>query len=472
MQKVAFFDLDGTIRSTGSQLYPRPEDVAIYPGVADRLQSLRSLGYSLVGVTNQGGVSKGVISGRKVEAAIERTQQLLGDAALDLVLYCPHDKSSDGLVCDCKKPAPGMILDALTSLSTTLVGSFVVGDDVSSDGGMASVLGLPYIPVNQWMSTTPEGQRVFAERFREGESNDAVRPERVAGALVGLAVGDALGAPLEFKPRLSVRRTYPDGLREMIASHNWRKGQYTDDTEMALLIADSLLENVGLRPADIAKRFHKWAKSAKDVGIQTRAVVNANGYLHSPEGVARSHYQAHPNNSAGNGAVMRCAPVALFWLRNLPMLLGDSRRSARLTHGDPKAQSSCVILNSCIREAILHGIRDARSIAMHYLTPFEQKDWGRLMTIESMNEDQIKSSGYTVHTIEAAFWSFLTTDSFEEAVVRAANLGDDADTVAAVTGALAGSFYGYDSIPRRWLNDLEGEKLLSNTALKLAGSGE
>lgn len=469
MQRIAFFDLDGTIRSTGSQLYPRAEDVAIYPGVAERLRSLRSLGYRLVGVTNQGGVSKGVIGKDSVEKAIARTQQLLGDAALDLVFYCPHDKASTGLVCDCKKPAPGMILDALTSLGVGLDGSFVVGDDPSSDGGMSATLDLPFVPAHKWISVSPVGQRDFVERFQEVDGEVAISANRVAGTLVGLAVGDSLGAPLEFHDRATVRQNYPNLLRDMIASPLWRKGQFTDDTEMAVLIADSLLEKSRLDPVDIAKRFKEWEVSAKDVGNQTRAVVKTKGYLESPEAIARAYYQAHPNNGAGNGAVMRCAPVALFWLRNLPMLLADSRRSARLTHGDPKAQSSCVLLNVCIREAILHGMRDARSVATKYLTPFESTEWNRLPTIESLAEKQIQSSGYTIHTVEAAFWSFLTTDSFEDAVVRAANLGDDADTVAAVTGALAGAYYGFDSIPARWRSDLEQEARLHTMALRLAG---
>lgn len=332
-----------------------------------------------------------------------------------------------------------------------------------------SLLSLPFVPVHEWMAIGPDRQDKFFSGLSIVESNSQASVDRVQGALVGLSSGDALGAPLEFKSRSAVHTRYPSGLREMIASSAWRKGQFTDDTEMALLIAESLLQNRSLRPTNIAMRFHAWAQTANDVGIQTRAVVNAPGYVQAPETVARDYYSRNSRNSAGNGAVMRCAPVALFWIQNLPMLLADSRRSARLTHGDPKAQSSCVLLNVCIREAILNQVRDARSVAMKYLSSYEQKEWTRLLTIESLPEDQISSSGYTIHTVEAAFWSFLTTSSFEDAVVRAANLGDDADTVAAVTGALAGAYYGLDSIPAQWRADLEGEEMLRSTALRLAG---
>ncbi len=468
MTRLAFFDLDGALRSTGGELYPRANDVDIYPGMSKRLIAVRSLGYKLIGVTNQGGVSKGVISGGEIRAAIARTQELLGDAALDLILYCPHCRDRDGRDCDCKKPAPGMVLDALTAFDATLDSAFVVGDNRSADGGLAKTLAIPFIPVTEWMLVEPKRISEFVSKLHQPE---AVTPNenRITGTLIGLAVGDALGAPLEFRSRADVFRSYPTGLRDMIASRCWRKGQYTDDTEMALVIADSLLEQGRYIPCDIARRFVSWARTANDVGIQTRAVLARDGYAEAPEVHSRSYYEQHAGSSAGNGAVMRCAPIALFHLSNLPMLLADSRRSARLTHADPKAQSSCVLLNVCIRQAILQRKRDARILAVQYLTPSEQKHWVRLLNIESMREDQIKSSGYTVDTLEAAMWSFLTTNTFEEAVVRAANLGDDADTVAAVTGVLAGAYYGCEEIPSRWRASLENESLLRETVHRLAG---
>ncbi len=294
------------------------------------------------------------------------------------------------------------------------------------------------------------------------------RSDRVAGCLIGLAVGDALGAPLEFLTRQEVRKRFPQGLREMIASSQWDKGEYTDDTQMALLIAESLLENKDFVASDIAKRFQKWARTAKGVGIQTRAVVNMARYAGDPEGCASRYYTNYPDSSAGNGALMRCAPVALFCLHSLEKLVEMSRAGARLTHYDPKAQSSCVILNVWIRAAIREDVRDGRQQALALLKDHELPAWHRLGQIEAYGEDDISSSGYTVHTLEAAVWSFLTTDCFEEAVVRAANLGDDADTVAAVCGALAGAFYGYASIPSRWRNQLRHESRIREIALRLS----
>lgn len=316
-------------------------------------------------------------------------------------------------------------------------------------------------------------ERLYAGQFLEmrdfhtnlKSANDC--SDRVAGCLVGLAIGDALGAPHEFLSRHEVHKRHPHGLREMIASSRWEKGEYTDDTQMALLIAESLLENKGFAASDIAKRFQDWARSAKDVGVQTRAVVNMARYLSDPEGCAHQYYKYYPDSSAGNGALMRCAPVALFCLNSLGKLVEMSRASARLTHSDPQAQSSCVVLNAWIRTAICDRVRDGRQQALAMLKDDELPAWHRLAQIQAYGEDDISSSGYTVHTLEAAAWSFLTTDCYEEAVVRAANLGDDADTVAAVCGAIAGAFYGYAAIPAKWRDQLQDEGRIREIALAL-----
>ena len=465
---IAFLDLDGTLRNTGESVYPRAHELSIYAGIPERLSALRQCGYLLAGVTNQGGISMGVIKRDEVEAANARTQELLGETRLDLILYCPHHYDEDQRYCDCKKPMPGMGLDTLSALpDSTLDGAFMVGD-MPQDRGFADALGISFLPATEFRRIPPE-QIVQWARRSVGSNQTTVNPSRVAGVLVGMAVGDAMGAPLEFMPRTAARRMYPAGLREMIPCGRWAAGEYTDDTQMALLVARSFIECKRLDPPNLAHLFKDWAGTAKDVGLQTSSVLKMRGYVEAPERVAAEYYTRHSENSAGNGAVMRCAPVALFHLESRPMLLADSRRSARLTHADPKAQSSCVLVNVLIAEALLHGTKDARGIAMASLAPLERSSWERLDHIEALSEEDISSSGYTVSTVEAAVWSFLTTDSFEEAVVRAANLGDDADTVAAVTGALAGAYYGNTDIPRRWREVLWNEPEICALALKLAG---
>jgi ADP-ribosyl-[dinitrogen reductase] hydrolase len=306
----------------------------------------------------------------------------------------------------------------------------------------------------------------------ESRESYAARKDRVAGCLVGVAVGDALGAPLEFHSRREIRNRFPHGLREMIASPQRQKGEYTDDTQMALLIAESLLDQKSFAPLDLAMRFELWARTAPDVGLQTRAVVAMARYLQHPEDCAARYHADRPHDSAGNGALMRCAPVALFCLHSLEQLVELSRATSRVTHCDPKAQSSCVLLNAWIRAMIMDNVRDARSQGFALIKDSERFPWQRLMEIELYKEEDIASTGYTVHTLEAAAWSFLTTDSFEEAVVRAACLGDDADTTAAVCGALAGAYYGCDAIPLTWRNDLQNERRIRELALALASHDE
>ncbi len=253
----------------------------------------------------------------------------------------------------------------------------------------------------------------------------------------------------------------------MIGSSLWKRGEYTDDTQMALLIAESLLEKNGFVASHLAQRFEVWMRTAKDVGNQTRNVIRMSGYVDYPENCSLLYRANHPDASAGNGALMRCAPVALFYLNAPDQLVEISRSSARMTHHDPKAESSCVILNLWIRSAICDGERDGRAEALALLNKVESPIWQRLARIENYEEDHIVSSGYTVHTLEAAAWSFLTTESYEEAVIRAANLGDDADTVAAVSGALAGAYYGYAAIPERWRSQLQDEVKIRDIALAL-----
>ena len=468
---IAFFDLDGTLRDTFNYKYPRATQVTLFDGIRERLSALRGLGYYLVGITNQGGVAQQVITKEEVEQANSRTQELLKESRLDLLLYCPHHKEADGFICDCKKPAVGMVLDALSILdSSTLDGSFVVGDDPKADQGLALALDLPFVPAERFRNWS--AAEILNTTNREQSHTHKISDDRVTGCLVGLAVADALGAQVEFWPRAKVRETFPHGLRQMRDTHLWKAGEFTDDTEMALLLAESLLTFGGLNAPDVARRFSAWARTAKDVGIQVRRVTSMAGYCDHPEECARQDYFHHQDNAAGNGAVMRCAPVALFRSGFLPMLLADSRRSARVTHGDPKAQSSCVLINMAIAHVLQGGGKESPwKHGMTFLTSYERECWKRLPELSSFTEQEISSRGYTVSTVEAAFWSFIQSDCFEDAVERAACLGDDADTVAAVTGALAGAYYGYGSIPKRWIEQLTGEEQIRSTALRLYREG-
>ena len=464
---IVLFDLDGTVRATRQFVYPRAHQVTLYPGIIEMLMDLRRRGFLLAGITNQGGIATGVITEDEVRAAVARTQELLGEAAFDFVTFCPHHFQADGRYCDCKKPAPGLALDVLTALpGGTLQGGFVVGDDLQADAGVAQCLSMPFVEAVEFRNCKIS---VLLQRLLSAKPMLQLSGDKAAGVLVGMAVGDAIGAAVEFWPRTRVKAAYTGGVKEMRSSPNWAKGEYTDDTQMALLLAGSLMARHSFDPTDVAQRFCSWAMTAKDVGVQISRVIRMPGYCEQPEIQARIDYRKHPSGAAGNGAVMRSAPIALFHQDSPSMLLADSRRNARVTHGDPKAQSSCVLVN-CAIDHFLHGgdLPGALQAGYRHLTSIETAVWARLESIATIPEEDISSSGYTVSTVEAAFWSLLRSSSFEEAVVTAASLGDDADTVAAVTGAMAGAYYGYSAIPDRWKEILENEPQIRALALQLA----
>jgi ADP-ribosyl-[dinitrogen reductase] hydrolase len=278
---------------------------------------------------------------------------------------------------------------------------------------------------------------------------------QVRGCTVGAAIGDALGMPLEFGPR----RPADQLLREMVPSR-LPAGTFTDDTEMALALAESLLARCPLDAADLAQRFVAWLQTGPDdVGIHTRNVLSriASG---QPWGEAVDAVQRKNPDSAGNGSVMRCWPVALAYWDDLDQLLADSRLQSRVTHPHPECEAGSAFVNVAIyyllqgtsRENAVAQALDAVDMPAPLRTVIEQAP--------TRSRDELKNSGWVRHTLESAVWGLLTTDTFEDAVVQVVNLGNDADTAGAVVGALAGAAYGIDAIPLRLREALQGEWLL------------
>jgi ADP-ribosyl-[dinitrogen reductase] hydrolase len=183
------------------------------------------------------------------------------------------------------------------------------------------------------------------------------RSHRVVGALVGSAVGDALGAPFEFGPpgRFSVR--FPSPARgsktEMCGGGPWEPGEFTDDTQMALLVASSLVDRGGLDEADLCERFRTWAKAdPKDVGIQTRAVLGSG----QPWDVAATEHFRRTGRAAGNGSLMRTTPAAIRFSRDgRGVTMDAARRISALTHGDPSTGEGCAIFHELMRVALDGG---------------------------------------------------------------------------------------------------------------------
>lgn len=281
---------------------------------------------------------------------------------------------------------------------------------------------------------------------------DSVLIDRIRGCAVGAAVGDALGMPLEFGPRQPLDRLVREMKRGRLPS-----GTFTDDTEMAVALAESLVACRPLDAADLSQRFLDWFRSAPDdVGIHTRDVLSRVELGQSWQRAVEAVQRQKPD-LAGNGSLMRCWPVALAYWDDLPWLLTDSRLQSRVTHGHPDCEASDAFVNAVIYH-LLQGTAPALAVDRGLLlVDMPEALRAIIVAAPSRKREQLKNTGWVRHTVESAVWGLLTTSSFEEAVVQVVNLGDDTDTAGAVVGALAGATYGLASIPEPWRKALRGE---------------
>ena len=292
----------------------------------------------------------------------------------------------------------------------------------------------------------------------------AVR-DRALGALLGLAIGDAVGTTLEFHSRDAQPR-----LEDMTGGGPFAlpPGAWTDDTAMALALADSLAATDTLDCRDLMERFVRWWQHGEysctgtcfDIGNAIRAALDR--YVRTGDPFAGS---THPR-TAGNGSLMRLAPVALRFRNDRSRLIDTAADQSRTTHGAEEAVDACRAFAELLADAITGSPR-ADILAPR---PFEGAPAIADIIAGSWRgraRNEILSSGYVVHTLEAALWSVARTGDFRNAVLLAANLADDADTVAAVTGQLAGALYGLSGIPDRWLDRLAWKDRLLEAAQRL-----
>jgi ADP-ribosyl-[dinitrogen reductase] hydrolase len=285
--------------------------------------------------------------------------------------------------------------------------------------------------------------------------------ERYRGCLLGLAVGDAVGTALEFRqpgsfaPITDMVGVGPFGLKP---------GQWTDDTSMALCLAESLIEKQGFDPSDQMRRYVRWWKEGHlsctgycfDIGNATRAALQ--NFLRTGNALSGS---TDPY-SAGNGSIMRLAPVPMFFAADPERAIEFAAESSRTTHGAATAVDACRYFAALIVGA-LAGVGKEELLSDHF---FAVKGYwkdrplaGEIDQIASGSfrkkaPPEIKGAGYVVQSLEAALWAFNKSESFREGCLLAANLGDDADTTAAVYGQLAGAFYGESGIPSEWIEKL------------------
>jgi ADP-ribosylglycohydrolase len=292
--------------------------------------------------------------------------------------------------------------------------------------------------------------------------------------MLGLAVGDAVGAQVEF-----MRPGDFEPVADMVGGGVFRlpAGAFTDDTSMALCLAQSLVERGGFDPVDQLERYLRWIREgymsstgrAFDVGgTCADAILRFEA--------TRQPYCGSTNpNRAGNGSIMRLAPVPLFFAREPEKAVEMSAASSRTTHGAPNAVDGCRYLGALIVGAV-SGASKEELLSPRY-TPAPGL-WERAPLADAIREiadgsfvtkdpPEIRGTGYVVDSLEAALWAFHRGHSFEEGLMLAVNLGDDADTTAAVYGQLAGAFYGVSEIPRRFRDRLAMRDLIEDLAVNL-----
>jgi len=301
------------------------------------------------------------------------------------------------------------------------------------------------------------------------------RIQHYRGCLLGLAVGDALGTTLEFKSPGTFKP-----ITDMIGGgpFNLEPGQWTDDTSMALCLAESLIECRGFNPKDQMERYVRWWKEGHlsstgrcfDMGNTTRTALSAFLRTGNPMSGPTDAF------SAGNGSLMRLAPVPMFYSKDPREAIEKSGESSKTTHGASVCTDACRYFGGLIAGA-LAGTEKDELLADHYAPIPGYWDKHPLVpeiddiaagSFKKKNPPEIRGTGYVVQSLEAALWAFHKSKTFEEGCLMAVNLGDDADTTGAIYGQIAGAYYGEEGIPRKWLSILALRNLIASLADKLS----
>jgi len=291
---------------------------------------------------------------------------------------------------------------------------------------------------------TPSPAQSSADRFR--------------GCLLGLAAGDAVGTAVEFKARGSFAP-----LQDMLGggAFGLPAGAWTDDTSMALCLGTSLVEKGGFDARDQMERYVRWYQEGYlssigrcfDIGNATRAALTRFERSGDPFSGSDDPY------SAGNGSIMRLSPVVMYYAGDPQAALAYAVESSRTTHAAPECLDACRLLAAILlaalagadKQTVLFGPHPPLASGPALSTKVQAIADGSYRDKEM---GEIRGSGYVVQSLEAALWCFWRADSFRAAILLAANLGDDADTTAAVCGQVAGAFYGQSGIPGHWLKKL------------------
>ena len=304
------------------------------------------------------------------------------------------------------------------------------------------------------------------------------------GLLFGIAIGDALGVPVEFMSRKHLQANPVVSMREF-GTHHQPAGTWSDDTAMSMLLAEQLIEGYDVQK--LANRFCHWYQYNQwtphgeifDMGVATR---NAMDKL--AKGVSALESGECDDYSNGNGSLMRILPLAIY-LQNKPI---DQRfcltkEVSGITHSHIRSVIGCFFAVEFVIQLLKEKDKcdayyEAQNIVRDYLHLINVKSseielYNRILfdDISCITESDIYSSGYILHTLEASLWAFLTTENFKDAVLKAVNLGDDTDTIGSVTGGMAGLFYGFDQIPRDWIETLVKKEDIEELGFRFQESG-
>lgn len=314
----------------------------------------------------------------------------------------------------------------------------------------------------------------------------AAEQDRIWGVVYGQAVGDALGLGTEFLSKDEVAQYYPNGLRayDQIVQdahrERWVSGDWTDDTDQMLCILDSLLEHRTLVVNDVAARLYEWAaEGGMGIGNTVAAVLSDPEFLNRPHAVARRVWEGTGRRAAANGAVMRTSILGV-WERSSPeQVRRNAEDVCRITHYDPRCVASCVAVSLAIADLVqsrpVQEVLDLTHDRLESYHPglgpwFEQvldQPLEALDLDEGLNPGEDDRIGYTLKALGAGLWALAHAKSFAEGIDRIVHEGGDADTNAAVAGALLGARDGFASIPEVWVSGLAYEPQLRERVQRL-----
>ena len=317
------------------------------------------------------------------------------------------------------------------------------------------------------------GQRPSNTREEQGASMEL--RERYRGCLLAMACGDALGAGIEFMAPEAIKARF--GLVTDFAGggpFNWPVGAHTDDTEMALCLSESLIEHPQGDLADIASRWLTWLKSdPPDVGNLTRdGLIRAQSYMdqgEDPRLGGKGAWEATGCDSAGNGSLMRVAPVALLFAQHPERMLQLADETSQITHYDPRCRASCMVFCLALAEILTsdtRGVVDLKALA-DAVRELSEVTADAVLSVFDLDAGNVSTTGYCLDTLQAALWPMDRALGLEEGIVTIVNLGYDADTCGAVAGALLGARDGEGAIPDRWLKGLREADRIREAADRL-----